>query len=366
MLKNINSVYFLKNLYSNINDRRKLKIIKYNKSLQNKIGINLLNYEFFSNRVIIYETNRRGKKKGKDETNGRGKKKGKEYYINSNQILYEGEFLNGERNGKGKEYNWCRDLIFKGEYFKGKRWNGEGYNIYKKIIYKLKDGKGYVRNYDFDDNLIYEGEYLNGEKNGKGKEYYWDNILAFEGEYLNGKKWNGKGYNKNKMIYQLKDGKGSVEEYDKVEIKLIFKGEYLNGEKNGKGKEYYKNGNLIFEGEYLNGRRNGKGKEYNEHGNLIYEGEYLYGRRNGKGKEYNEHGNLIYEGEYLYGSKRFGNMYMNDRLEFKGEFLFDKKFNGKGFDENGKVIYELNKGTGNIKEYDYYKIKGFYYMKVNI
>ena len=72
-------------------------------------------------------------------------------------------------------------------------------------------------------------------------------------------------------------------------------------------------------------------------------------------KEYNEHGNLIYEGEYLYGSKRFGNMYMNDRLEFKGEFLFDKKFNGKGFDENGKVIYELNKGTGKIKEYDYYK-----------
>ena len=193
MLKNINSVYFLKNLYSNINDRRKLKIIKYNKSLQNKIGINLLNYEFFSNKVIIYERNGRGKKKGKDETNGRGKKKGKEYYINSNQILYEGEFLNGERNGKGKEYNWCRDLIFKGEYFKGKRWNGKGYNIYKKIIYKLKDGKGYVRNYDYDNNLIYEGEYLNGEKNGKGKEYYWDNILAFEGEYLNGEKWNGKG-----------------------------------------------------------------------------------------------------------------------------------------------------------------------------
>ena len=29
----------------------------------------------------------------------------------------------------------------------------------------------------------------------------------------------------------------------------------------------------------------------------------------------------------------------------------------KFFDENGKVIYELNKGTGKIKEYDY--CKGF-------
>ena len=31
--------------------------------------------------------------------------------------------------------------------------------------------------------------------------------------------------------------------------------------KNGKGKEYFKNGNSSFEGEYINGKRNGKGKE---------------------------------------------------------------------------------------------------------
>ena len=38
--------------------------------------------------------------------------------------------------------------------------------------------------------------------------------------------------------------------------------EYLNGERNGKGKEFSKNGKLKFEGEYFNGERNGKGKEY--------------------------------------------------------------------------------------------------------
>ena len=91
--------------------------------------------------------------------------------------------------------------------------------------------------------MIFEGEYLNGKRNGKGKEYYDNGELKFEGEYLNGKKWNGKGFNKNNEIeYEIKDG-------------------------NGKVKEYY-NGKLKFEGEYLNGERNGKGKEYNSYGKL--------------------------------------------------------------------------------------------------
>ena len=34
--------------------------------------------------------------------------------------------------------------------------------------------------------LEFEGEYLNGERNGKGKEYYDNGKLIFEGEYLNG------------------------------------------------------------------------------------------------------------------------------------------------------------------------------------
>ena len=36
--------------------------------------------------------------------------------------------------------------------------------------------------------LEFEGEYLNGERNGKGKEYNHQKKLKFEGEYLNGKK----------------------------------------------------------------------------------------------------------------------------------------------------------------------------------
>ena len=71
---------------------------------------------------------------------------------------------------------------------------------------------------------MFEGEYLNGERNGKGKEYNDDGELKFVGEYLNGKIWNGK-----------------VKEYNYYNGKLEFEGEYLNGKKNGKGKEYYEN-----------------------------------------------------------------------------------------------------------------------------
>jgi len=39
----------------------------------------------------------------------------------------------------------------------------------------------------FYSNLIFEGEYLNGERNGKGKEYHDNGELFFEGEFLNGK-----------------------------------------------------------------------------------------------------------------------------------------------------------------------------------
>ena len=43
--------------------------------------------------------------------------KGKWYYPNGS-ILFEGEYLNGQRNGKGKEFNKCQngEIIFEGEF----------------------------------------------------------------------------------------------------------------------------------------------------------------------------------------------------------------------------------------------------------
>ena len=49
-----------------------------------------------------------------------------------------------------------------------------------------RNGKG--REYEYD-HLKFVGEYLDGKRNGKGKEYktYYDGGLKFDCEYLNGK-----------------------------------------------------------------------------------------------------------------------------------------------------------------------------------
>ena len=55
----------------------------------------------------------------------------------------------------------------------------------------------------------------------------------------------------------------------------------LNNNINGKGKEYYENGQLKFEGEYLNGKIKGirKGKQLNKNDQFKLEGEYSDWRR---------------------------------------------------------------------------------------
>ena len=91
---------------------------------------------------------------------------------------------------KGKEYINDR-LEYEGEYLYNKKWNGNGYDENGNIIYELINGKGKVKEYYYNGKLIFEGEYLNGERKGKGKEYY-NGKLKFEGEYLKGKVWKRK------------------------------------------------------------------------------------------------------------------------------------------------------------------------------
>ena len=53
--------------------------------------------------------------------------------------------------------------------------------------------KKMVKGKEYDGELIFEGEYFNGKRFGKGKEYE-NGQLKFEGEYLNWRRWNGKKY----------------------------------------------------------------------------------------------------------------------------------------------------------------------------
>ena len=359
MLDNIKSCFFMKVIFSYLDENRILKLVTYNKNLQSIIDIKLINYKILSDKYKKVETNGRIKEFFRcndkiayegEYLNGKRNGKGKEYN-KKGQLIYEGEYSNGKRHGKGKEYWNTYDfiLIFEGKFSNGHKWDGKEYFKYidgkEEIISEMKNGQGFIKKYYEYRNDVsqIEGEYKNGKMNGKGKECYYDccihcgSRIIFEGEYKNGKRWNGKGCDASK--YNLINGKGYMEE---IRPDYYFEGEYLNGEKNGKGKEYDIGYELIFEGEYKNGKRNGKGKEYGEYHNILFEGEYKNGLRS-KGKEYYFH------------------IYNENKLYFEGDYKSGVKWDGKGYDENGKIIFEIKNGKGfiieyydNTKKYDYW------------
>ena len=161
----------LKEIFSFLGRKKLFNLIIYNKHLQNIFKINIEEYKSLSGKYKI------GKKDGI----------GKVYILNTNILIFEGEYLKGERNGKGKEYYYNGKLLFEGEYLNGKRWNGKGYNINGNIEFQINNGNGKGKEYNYDGKLEFEGEYLKGERNGKGKEYNYNGKLEFEG-----KKWKRK------------------------------------------------------------------------------------------------------------------------------------------------------------------------------
>ena len=65
-----------------------------------------------------------------------------------------------------------------------------------------------------------------------------------------------------------------------------------------------------------------------------------------------------------------GKEYVDDILEYEGEYLYDKKWNGKGYDENHNIIYELINGSGKVKEYYHFHHilfhSIFYYINIHL
>ena len=235
---------------------------------------------------VLYESNNDSRYIG-EFLNGKKNGKGKEYYYNFNKYYYydnetsyltfEGDFLNNNRI-KGKEYYKNGKIKFEGEYLFSKKWNGKIYDIFGNVIFEINNGNCLVED-EYDIIKIFMGKNLdenNCRENVKGKEYNYNGQLLFEGEFLRKEKW-----------------KGKINKYYKDE--LIFEGEYLDGKLwSGKGKEIDSEGNITFEGEYINGMKSGYLKKYNYYYRLIFEGEYLNDEKNGNAKEYNWKGELIF------------------------------------------------------------------------
>ena len=167
MLEKIKSKYIYEKVFDILKEKRLLKLVNYNKSMQTKLNKKLSNYKIMCGKYFIYDEN----------------KKGRIYDAYDIRLIIEGGLINNKRNGKGIEYYDNGNILYDGEYKNGK-WNGRGYEYYS------------------DGDLKYEGEYLNGKRNGKGKGIEYNNnvILEFDGECLNNKIWNGNVKNIIKLI----------------------------------------------------------------------------------------------------------------------------------------------------------------------
>jgi len=178
----------------------------------------------------------------KYKTPGKGRKapsKGKATLVYPGDGVYEGEYVDGRKQGRGKFW-----------YVSGS---------------------------------VYEGSWMNDEKHGKGKETYNDGA-TYEGKFHEGCR-HGPGVltYANRDVYDgewdmdVKHGYGTF----RWSAGTVYEGEWESGVMHGTGTYYFADG-CTYQGQYADGKRNGRGV-YRFLDGSFFEGEYRDGVVEGRG-----------------------------------------------------------------------------------
>ena len=169
-------------------------------------------------------------------------------YDEWNSLYFEGSFVNGYRQGKGKEYE-KEKLVYEGLYEKGKK------------LVKMTEMEGYWKEYDNSKNLQSVCKKDDEGKNNGVCFFYENGEISRLSEWHEGRETPYNGY------FKL---------FDETDRKWI-EGEYKDGVRNGESREYDENGGMMFEGYYENGKKlnmvrldemDGYWKEYDDDSNL--------------------------------------------------------------------------------------------------
>lgn len=180
-----------------------------------------------------------------------GKKEGlwKEYYPDG-KMKATGTYADDIKTGEWKFYYPNGQLEQTGSYKAGKlegEWNwfySSGKPLRKEFfIDGLADGM--LTEYDEDGNIITEGDYIEGKKEG-----LW--------------------------FYKVGDN--------------TDEGEYAEGLRNGTWKSYYADGLLHFEGKFVDDLPNGEHTWYWDNGRIKQQGRYVMGQKTGDWNKYDEEG----------------------------------------------------------------------------
>ena len=102
-LNKIKSIKVLKCIFNHLRNNQKLIMMNYNKFLQNKFGFTIDDYKQNAKKIKVGKLNRFGQ----------------ECSLTTYKLIFEGEYLQGKRNGKGIEYYKNGKIKYKGKYLKG-------------------------------------------------------------------------------------------------------------------------------------------------------------------------------------------------------------------------------------------------------
>ena len=175
--------------------------------------------------------------------------------------VYEGEFKDYHRNGKGV-YTLKNGDVYTGEFFYDRMWGEGEYRFFNGDVYtgyfknNVKEGKG---EYVFANGNRYVGLFKDNMRNGEGIFTYADGSV-YEGAYLNDKKNDDNA----KMTIVLEGGG-----------KDVYVGAYVNDVRHGTGSYTFSNGDS-YTGEFKSNYISGHGV-YTWASGRSYEGEFLNG-----------------------------------------------------------------------------------------
>ena len=132
--------------------------------------------------------------------------------------------------------------------------------------------------YSADGNVLQQGDYLDGIREGVWTEFHPNELVKLSVGYVNGAKQgqqielDNRGQLEARSTFHVGVLHGQYVKYNRTRIKE--KKFYANGKLNGLNEIFYGNGVVMEESNYVDGLRDGIAKWYDQEGNITI--EYLY------------------------------------------------------------------------------------------
>ena len=339
-----------------------------------KIGKKLLSIKYnyyFETKLMWMKMTLPNKDEYLGQVDKNGNKNGKGCIIyNNNQIVkyYIGFFKNNQRDGKGTLYDENWKIIYTGD-FKNDKKDGFGIMYNKKNKYSgyfsndKANGKGV---HYLSDDSIYEGNFLNTMRHGKGflinvkekiiQEVKYNNnniikqyspIYCNNQNYINQKKQNFN-YIYNKYPKYTQDVMNLKETPDCSVLQFVInedeEGFFYIGElnrigfKHGRGLLIYPDRKRHYIGYFCDNLKQGKGNLFSDESKLEYSGNFDKDYPNGEGTYYLDNGCIINGVFNLVGGGQ-GSIIFPNKTKWVGLF-YGLLMNSEGdyYDSSGKFI----------------------------